>query len=380
MKLLEYKAKELFEKYQIPTMNGFAVNTTDGIDKKIEDASLTYPVVLKAQVQIGGRGKAGGIKFADNATQVKELSEQIMGMDIRGLTVEELMIVEKASPSKEFYLSIMLDRLSKAPLLIFSPAGGVDIEETAKTNPELIAKVPICPVNGVKPYTIDYIIDKTGCDPAIKPQLSDIVSKLYDIFFDYSTMLVEINPLALDDSGKIIALDGKVEIDDSALFRLPDMQEYAQNHKEGGLVGEAADYRFHYVPIDEGGKVGVMSNGSGMLMSCIDLLSKAGVNTACALDLGGGATAERIMHAVRIVLSNDNVNCLFVCIFGGITRCDEVACGIKAALEHTDPNKKIVVRMEGTNKDKGIEILRNNSRVTYVQDIPGGVATIKAEV
>ena len=376
MKLLEYKAQELFRKYAVPTMKSAVIEDAAHASEEIAQAELTYPVVIKAQVPIGGRGKAGGVKFADTPQEADQAASQILGMDLRGYRVEQLMAVEKANPGKEWYLSILLDRLSKSPMLIFSPMGGMDIEEVAKTSPEKIAKVPINPFMGPQSYTIRYALDQTGTDPSYAKALADVVNKLYKLFFDYHTMLVEINPLSVSEDGALTALDGKIEIDDSALYKLPDIVAFRDKLQEDPLVVEARSFGFHLVPLEKEGTIGVMSNGSGMLMSCIDLLSKAGVTCGAALDLGGGATAERIKEAVRIVLSKENIHTVFLCIFGGITRCDEVAGGVRMALEAAPEGKCAVIRMEGTNKEKGQEILAGLDMVVPVGSIPEGVAAI----
>ncbi len=379
MKLLEYQAQGIFEKFDIPTMRGVVIDSGEGIAEKIAEAELSYPVVVKAQVMTGGRGKAGGVKFANGADELIKLCGDMLYMDIRGFKANQLMVVEKASPVSEWYVSIMLDRLSKSPLLIFSPMGGVDIEETARTAPDKIAKVPIDPFRGVMGYTIDYAMDVTGADKKYKDQLTDIVKKLLSAFFAYSTMLVEINPLVIDSDDKVIALDGKVEVDDSALFRLPDIAEMRENSAEEPRVKDARAFGFHFVPIEEDGDIGVMSNGSGMLMSCIDLISKKGMKVGAALDLGGGATAEKICEAVRIVLSGEGINSVFICVFGGITRCDEVAKGVVLALEGQPSYKKVIVRVEGTNKDKGLEILSAiGDSVTTADSIPAAVDALYA--
>jgi len=358
-------------------MNGVVVDSVENLEKQIEDGGLTYPVVIKAQVQVGGRGKAGGIKFANDLEEAKELSRQLLFSDLKGFKVNQLLIVEKASPEKEWYLSVMMDRLSKMPLIIFSAEGGVDIEEVAKTAPEKIVKVGINPYYGVQDYTISYIIDKSGIDKKYAPQLKDIITKLYSVLDEYSCLLAEINPLVLDKSGEIIALDGKVDIDDSALSRLPDMLEFRETLQDDPLVIEARSFKFLYIPMEEDGNIAVMSNGSGMLMSCIDLISKAGMKVGAALDLGGGATADRIKDAVRIVLSNTNINTLFICIFGGITRCDEVAKGVKLALENQKETKTVVMRMEGTNKEEGVKIITSvGDNVVTVNGIPEGVKAL----
>ncbi len=357
MKLLEYQAKEIMEKFGVPTMKGIVIDELEGIPEKIETACLQYPVVIKAQVQIGGRGKAGGVKFAENAQQAADLCKQMLHMDIRGYSANQLMIVEKANPAAEWYVSILLDRLTKSPLLIFSPVGGMDIEETARIHPEKIAKVPMDPFRGVQDYTIDYAMDKTGADKKYRGALKDIVSRLMKAFYAYYTMLIEINPLVIDENGVLTALDGKVEVDDNALYKLPDILLYRDRLQEEKRVIDARNVNFHFVHIEETGSIGVMSNGSGMLMSCIDLISKRGMKVGAALDLGGGATADRIQKAVEIVLSDERIHTAFICIFGGITRCDEVAKGACMAMEGQPENKKVILRMEGTNKEQASQIV-----------------------
>jgi succinyl-CoA synthetase beta subunit len=378
MKLLEYQAKALMEQFGIPVMKGLVIEKRGTAAGAIRKAGLSYPVVIKAQVQIGGRGKAGGVRFAETPEEAEALSAQMLGMDIRGLRANQLMIVEKAKPVTEWYISIMLDRLSKSPLLIFSPLGGMDIEETARVNPGRIAKVPLDPFRGVEDYAIDYILDKTGADKAYKAPLRDLVKKLFDIFYRYYTMLVEINPLAIDSSGALTALDGKVEIDDNALFLLPDILAFRDKIQEDPQVVEARKVNFLFVPVEDEGTIGVMSNGSGMLMSCIDLISKKGMKVHAALDLGGGATAERIAEAVRIMLTRQRIDTVFICIFGGITRCDEVAKGACAAMSGPlAAGKRLILRMEGTNKEEAARIVAGSGLpIVAAEGIPNSVEAI----
>jgi succinyl-CoA synthetase beta subunit len=381
MKLLEYQAKALMGKYAIPIQKGLVIDSREGTEEKLRAAGLGFPVVIKAQVQTGGRGKAGGVQFAETPAEAAKLCGTMLGMDIRGFKANELLVVEKKEIKTEWYLSIMLDRYSKAPLLIFSPQGGMDIEETARTNPERIAKIPINPVDsqgGVRDYVISYILDKTGADKQYHAQLKEMVEKLYRVFFDYYTMLVEINPLAIDEQGKLIALDGKVEIDDNALPSLPDINACRDKLQEDPQVVEARNVNFLFIPIEEEGSIGVMSNGSGMLMSCIDLISKKGMKVHAALDLGGGATADRIAEAVRIMLSRPRINTVFICIFGGITRCDEVARGACLAMEkNTAAGKRLILRMEGTNKEEAARIITESALpITVAEGIPNSVEAI----
>lgn len=376
MDLMEYKAKELYNKYEIPAQKGIVVDDTAGLEKKV--AGMAFPLVVKAQVQVGGRGKAGGIKFAQNTGELVQVSESILGMDIKGHTVKKLLIVEKVEIDKELYCSIILDRLTKGPIIIFSSMGGVDIEDTARTNPENILNVPVDPMLGIKDYIPRYLLSKSGLDMGFFNQLNDMLKKLYKMFIDYDCTLAEINPLVIS-GGRLLALDGKISVDDSALYRQPDILAFRDSITEDELVLEARKFKFLYIPCEAEGSVAVMSNGSGMIMSCIDLISKQGMKVGAALDLGGGAIADRIKDAIRIVLSNEKIKALFINIFGGITRCDEVAGGVKLAIEAQSVEKLIIVRFEGTNKDKGLEILRGiKGNVVYADGLQEGVKELNA--
>jgi succinyl-CoA synthetase beta subunit len=307
----------------------------------------------------------------------------MLGMDIKGFTAKELLIVEKAEPDREWYLSIMLDRLSKGPLLIFSPLGGMDIEEAARTSPGKIARIPLDPFRGVEDYAVEYALDTTGTGRQYKAALRDTAKKLFEMFYTYYTMLVEINPLGVDKNGVLTALDGKVEIDDNALASLPDMLACREKIQEDPQVIEARDVQFHFVPMEEAGNIGVMSNGSGMLMSCIDLISQKGMSVHAALDLGGGATADRIAKAVEIMLKRRQIDTVFICIFGGITRCDEVARGacaaMKKALDSGAGEKHLILRLEGTNKDEAARIVAESGLpIITAEGIPASVEAILA--
>jgi len=378
MKLLEYQAMNILSKYDVPIQKYVVIAGKEKAAEKIQAADLAFPVAIKAQVQIGGRGKAGGVRFANNIDEAANICNEMLGLDIRGLTAKELMVVEKASVAKEWYLSLMLDRYYKAPLLIFSPIGGMDIEETARNNPDKIAKVPVDPLRGIQNYTIDYVLDKTGTDRQYRDQLWDITEKLFKMFFDYYTMLVEINPLAIDDSGRMIALDGKIEVDDNALPFLPDITAYRDKLQEDPQVIEARKVNFLFIPIEEEANIGVMSNGSGMLMSCIDLISQKGIAVHAALDLGGGATSQRIADAVRIMFGRTKINVVFICIFGGITRCDEVAKGAVIAMtQNKAAGKHLILRMEGTNKEAAMRIIEESGLpITVAEGIPNSVEAI----
>ena len=378
MDLMEYKARELFERYGIPVPKGAVASTAAQAAEACKD--LPYPLVVKAQVQVGGRGKAGGVKFAENAEELAACTDAIIGMDIKGHTVKKVLIVEKVDIKQELYLSIMLDRLTKCPLVIFSAKGGMDIEQVAKETPDEVVKLPIDPMMGMKDYNVRYLLTKTGLPQELTKELHAFLTKLYTMFRASDAMLAEINPLVITGDGKLIAADGKVSVDDSALYRQPDVLAFREELTEDELVKEARANNFLYVPCEPEGTIAVMSNGSGMVMSCMDLIAKEGLKTGVAFDLGGGATSERIAKGIQIILKNPNVKLLFITIFGGITRCDEVAGGVKLALQEAPEHTKVIVRFEGTNKDKGLEILSQlpEGRVIPADSILEGVAKLAA--
>ncbi|MHB1345862.1 MAG: ADP-forming succinate--CoA ligase subunit beta [Candidatus Humimicrobiaceae bacterium] len=372
MKLLEYKGKELLKDYDIPVQNGVVVSSVDEISQKIKD--IKPPYVIKVQIMAGGRGKAGGIKFADNEDDAKKICSDLFGKDIRGCIVKKILIAEKAEVASEWYLSIILDRFYKTPMAIFSSSGGIDIEETAKTDSQKIIKLPINPLIGIKDYHTRYILSKTKTDSKYSAQFDHIIRNLYKLFNEYDCTLAEINPLSVTEDGRLMAIDCKTDIDDSSLFRHPDITQFREAMDEDPLVKEARGFNFLYIPVEKEGDIAVMSNGSGMLMSCIDLLFKQGMKTGAAFDLGGGATSERIAQAVRIIFKNKNINYLLVSIFGGITRCDEVAKGVKLAVESGLQGKTVILRLEGTNKPEALEIIKGiDGSVTSADNIAEGV-------
>lgn len=358
MKLMEYQAQALFRRFGLPVQPGCVVDRPEDVAPALAREGISGPLVVKAQVQIGGRGKAGGIQFADAPEAAEAQARKLLGSTLRGLKVEKVYIVERAEYQKEWYLSIMLDRLSKQPMIIFSALGGMEIEDTARTDPGRIKKLVVDPMIGVQDYMARYLLSSSGLPVEYTKQLDALLKGLYRCFTEYDCMLAEINPLVVTGDGRLIALDGKIDVDDSALYRLPDVAAWRDEMPEEPLVKEARGFNFLYIPVEAGGPVAVCSNGSGMLMSCIDMLTKNGMRVAAALDLGGGATAERIAEALRILFSTPGVKAVLINIFGGITRCDEVAGGVKLALERGAlDGKLIVVRMEGTNKDRAIAIL-----------------------
>ncbi|MBR3212631.1 MAG: ADP-forming succinate--CoA ligase subunit beta [Firmicutes bacterium] len=379
MKLLEYQAQTLMKMYGVPVPGGCVIAEGADIESELAGSGIGYPAVVKAQVQIGGRGKAGGIRFAQDAAQAKREAEDLLGKEIRGLTVHKVYLVEKQEYVSEWYLSILLDRLSKQPMILFSSMGGMEIEETAKTAPDKIKRIVVDPMIGVEDYMARYLLSSSGLDVSCTKALDQLLKGLYRCFREKDCMLAEINPLVVREDGKLIALDGKIDVDDSALYRQPEVKAWREELPEEDLVKEAREFDFLYIPIEKGGSVAVCSNGSGMLMSCIDMLSKNGMVVSAALDLGGGATKERIAEALRILFATQGVKAVLINIFGGITRCDEVAGGIELAMSRGAlEGKMIVVRMEGTNKDKAIELLNGmkNDDVIRVDGLRESIAAM----
>lgn len=376
MDLMEYKARELFELAGLQVKKGVTGDSVEALLTAVEQKpELQFPLVCKAQVQVGGRGKAGGIKMADNMEELKAVAGQILGMEIKGHVVRRLMAVEKAEIARELYLSIMLDRLTKSPLIIFSAQGGMDIEEVSRTNPEAIRKIPVNPLYGISDELCDELAAWADLSGKTAAEFGETLRKLYVFFLERDCLLAEINPLAVDQQGSILALDGKVSVDDSALYRQPEVAEFKKlmELEEDPLIKEARDWNFLYIPCDPKGTIAVSSNGSGMLMSCMDRIHDHGMEVYAGLDLGGGATSERIKEAVRIISSRDQVRAVFINIFGGITRCDEVAGGIRLAKELYQIEKPIIVRFEGTNKEQGLQIIDGLENVIYADGLIQGV-------
>ena len=376
MDIMEYQARDLFEQAGLPVKKGVSADSVDALMGLVEATpELTYPLVCKAQVQVGGRGKAGGIKIAENAEELRHAAEQILGMNIKGHTVKRLMAVEKAEVTREFYLSIMLDRLSKCPLVIFSANGGMEIEDVAKTNPQAVKKYPIHPLTGDVTVLANRLAAEADLIGTTAAQFVQVLEKLYTFFCSHDCLLAEINPLAIDTAGNIFALDGKVTVDDSALYRQSEASAFKAllSQQDHPLVLDAATHNFLYIPCDREGTIAVTSNGSGMLMSCIDRIHDQGMKVCAALDLGGGATNERIKEAVRIISSAENARAVLINIFGGITRCDEVAMGIRLAKTEYRVELPIIVRFEGTNKEKGLEISADLDNVIFADGLIAGV-------
>ena len=354
MDLFEYQGKLLFGSYGIPVSPGEAVLNVE--DAVAAADRLGYPVVVKAQVLTGGRGKAGGVKLANNTAEAREYATSILGLDIKGHIVGTVWMEKASDIAEEYYASFTLDRSAKAYLGMLSAQGGVEIEQVADENPDAIAKIQVDPVVGLSEEACRDWVKRAALNPAATEGAVDILMKLYKVYVDADADLVEINPLILTPEGKVHALDAKVTLDDNALFRHPDYEQYdaIQHRDERELAAHKKGLQ--YVGLD--GSVGVIANGAGLAMSTIDIINQVGGTPANFLDIGGGANADVMAGALEVIVSDTNVRSIFINIFGGITKGDEVAKGILEALTRVTIDAPIVIRLDGTNADEGREILK----------------------
>jgi succinyl-CoA synthetase beta subunit len=376
--LFEYQARDLFESHQIPVLAGAVASTPE--EAELIAAKIGGKVVVKAQVKIGGRGKAGGVKLADNASDAKEKAKAILGMDIKGHIVKKVMIAKAAPIESEYYLAILLDRANRNFLVMASVAGGMEIEEVAHKTPEKLARVGIDPNKGIdKSQAIEII--KAGQFPTeVVDQVAEVLIKLWEAFVKEDATLMEINPLVKSSDGKIIALDGKVTLDDNSSFRHPNHESLIDHGSTNPLETLAKEKDLNYVKLD--GQVGIIGNGAGLVMSTLDVVAyageKYGVKPANFLDIGGGASAEVMANGLSIILSDEDVRSVFVNVFGGITSCDAVANGIVQALKilGNQATKPIVVRLDGNNVDLGRKILNeaNHPLVEQLDTMDGAAA------
>jgi succinyl-CoA synthetase beta subunit len=376
--LFEYQARDLFESHQIPVLAGAVATTADQAYSAAE--KIGGKVVVKAQVKVGGRGKAGGVKLAENAADAKEKAGAILGMDIKGHIVKKVMIAQAAPIESEYYLAILLDRANRNFLVMASVAGGMEIEEVAHKTPEKLARVGIDPNKGIdKAQALE--IAKSGQFPAdVLDQVGDVLVKLWQAFIKEDATLMEINPLVKTTDGKVIALDGKVTLDDNAIFRHPEHEALVDHDATNPLEKLAKEKDLNYVKLD--GQVGIIGNGAGLVMSTLDVVAyageKYGVKPANFLDIGGGASAEVMANGLSIILGDSDVKSVFVNVFGGITACDAVANGIVQALEilGSKATKPIVVRLDGNNVELGRKILSevNHPLIQQIETMDGAAA------
>lgn len=353
MKLHEYQSKRIFAKYGVPIPRG-DVATSPAQAQEIAK-QLGGPVVIKSQVLVGGRGKAGGIKVAQNANEAERLAEQILGMSIKGIAVDKVLVDEAADIKEEIYLGIVIDRTLHKPVIIASAAGGIEIEEVAKTKPEAIIRLPIDPQMGLMDYQARDLAFDLGLRRAFINQFVQIAKGLYQAFIDCDASLAEINPLVVTGAERLLAVDGKMVLDDNGLFRHTDLAELRDVQEEAPAEREARRAGLSYVKLD--GEIGCMVNGAGLAMATMDIIKYYGGEPANFLGVGGGAKSEKVAAALRIILSDPKVKAVLFNIFGGITRCDEVARGILDALEEVKTDVPMVARLVGTNEEEGHHIL-----------------------
>jgi succinyl-CoA synthetase beta subunit len=354
MDLLEYQGKELFKRFGIPVSDG-RLATTPG-EARAAAEEIGGPVVVKAQVLTGGRGKAGGVKLADDPVDAEQKATDIIGLDINGHIVEKLWIESASEIAKEYYLSVTFDRGEKKPLFMFTTQGGVEIEQVAEENPDALVRLHVDALEGYQPWVARRLIYGAGVeDPSEQKQIADIIGKLYRCFIECDAMLAEINPLIVTPDGQVKALDSKFTVDDSALYRHPDIAEFREVSAADPLEAFAREKGVTYVKLD--GFVGILGNGAGLSMSTVDVVVVAGGKPANFCDLGGGGNAQGVIDALEVITRDEQVRSILFNIFGGITRCDEVARGVLEAVETMQITLPIVVRLDGTNAAEGRQIL-----------------------
>jgi succinyl-CoA synthetase beta subunit len=360
MKLHEYQSKQIFARNGIPIPKGRVAATANEAKQIAEE--LGGRVVIKSQVLVGGRGKAGGIRLAKSPHEAEELATQILGMEIKGLPVRKVLVDEAASIETEIYLGITNDRAARKPVMMASAAGGVEIEQVAHDTPEKIIKVHIDPLLGLRDYQARDLAAGIDLPRDYWRAFGQIAHSLWKTYQDNDATLAEINPLVITANNRLVALDGKMVIDDNALFRHPDLAEMRDLDVEAQAETEARKYSLSFIKLD--GQIGCMVNGAGLAMATMDIIKFFGGEPANFLDIGGGASSEKVAAALKIILSDANVKAILFNIFGGITRCDEVARGIVAALQEFDTNIPMVVRLVGTNAEEGRQILAEAHMIT----------------
>jgi succinyl-CoA synthetase beta subunit len=360
MKLHEYQSKTIFSKYGIPIPKGRVAATA--LEAKQIAEELGGRVVIKAQVLVGGRGKAGGVKLAKDPAEAAQLAAQILGMEIKGLPVRKVLVDEASAIDQEIYFSITNDRAAKKPVMIASAAGGIDIEEVAAKTPDKIIKSHIDPLLGLREYQARDVAVAMDLPREYMKDFVKIAMGLWEVYKATDATLAEINPLVITKDKKMVALDGKMMIDDSALFRQPDLNEMRDTDEDDPAEIEARKYGLSFIKLD--GNIGCMVNGAGLAMTSMDVIKLFGGEPANFLDIGGGAGAEKVAAAMRIILTDPNVKAVLFNIFGGITRCDEVARGILVAMEEVKPKVPMIVRLVGTNAEEGRKLLENANMIT----------------
>ncbi len=359
MKLLEYQGKEIFAKYGVPIPQGRVAFSPD--EAASIAAEIGKTVVVKAQVHAGGRGKAGGIKLAKDPDEARAVAAQIIGMEIKGLKVERVLVEEAADIKEEYYLGITTDRAARRNIVMVSKEGGIEIEVVAEQNPAAIAKLHLDPAIGLQDFQIRQLGFEANLPPTALKGMGAFLKALYKVYLDYDCSLAEINPLVLTGDGKLIAADSKIVLDDNALFRHPDLAQFQEEQEDDPIEAEAHKRGLTYVRLE--GDIGIIGNGAGLVMTTLDVVQREGGRPANFLDIGGGAKAEVVTQAIDTVLLDKNVKGIFFNIFGGITRGDEVAKGMLSAIEIIDIKVPIVVRLTGTRAAEGLALLEGSPLV-----------------
>jgi succinyl-CoA synthetase beta subunit len=354
LKLHEYQAKEIFAGFGIPIPGGKVATTPEEASSIARE--IGKKVVIKAQVHVGGRGKAGGIKFADTADEALKVASDILSMEIKGLPVKKVLVGECLDVADEYYLGIVIDRKSQKPVVMVSSAGGVDIEEVARETPEKIHKFTVDPTRGLLPYEARQLAFKIVPDGKLAMKTARVLGQLYEVFASVDASLAEINPFVRTAASEMIALDAKINIDDNALYRRPDIEKMRDPEAENPYEVKAREKGLSYVKLE--GTIGCIVNGAGLAMATMDMVKKYGSEPANFLDIGGSSSPDKVTTAMEIILSDKNVKAILFNIFGGITRCDDVANGILAALGNMSTDVPIVVRLTGTNEEAAAEILK----------------------
>ena len=360
MKIHEYQAREIFKKYGLPVPNSVLCQSVEEVEKAM--AKKEDLVVVKAQVLVGGRGKAGGVKLARNKQEAVDAARQILGMDIKGLTVEKVLVADAVDIQKEFYVGLINDRNTKSVTLMASAEGGVEIEEVAKNTPELIHKFAIDPLTGLLDFQAREIGMKLFGNVKYARKAADIMQKLYTLFVETDATIAEINPLVLTPDNEIWAIDGKMNFDDNALYRQAEIEAMREADEDELKEIDAHEKGLSYVKLD--GNIGCMVNGAGLAMATMDMIKLYGGEPANFLDIGGSSNPQKVVDAMNILLSDQNVNAVMINIFGGITRCDDVARGLIKALDIIKTDIPIVVRLSGTNAEEGLALLKETGLPT----------------
>lgn len=354
MKIHEYQARDLFKKYGIPVPDGVVCHSVEEVENSIPDDDKLR--VVKAQVHVGGRGKAGGVKLAKTKSETVQYARQILGMNIKGLTVEKVLVADAVNIEREFYVGFINDRNSKSVILMASVEGGVEIEEVARKTPEKIVKLQIDPVLGMMDWQARQVALNLVSSPGEMRQVAAILMKLYRLYVETDSSLAEINPLVVTPEKQVVAIDGKMNFDENALFRQPEILKMREATEDEMKEIDAQEKGLSYIKLD--GNIGCMVNGAGLAMATMDMIKLYGGEPANFLDIGGSSSPQKVIEAMNILLSDSNVEAVMINIFGGITRCDDVARGLVTALEEIKTKVPVVIRLSGTNAREGLEIIR----------------------